>query len=99
MTQTKQRKRGSRSSHCYAVIAAELEITRWKYGVAQDEARKVAQQLIRDITQTISLRELSRRLSKSPTYISQVSTGKLAVSDDVFLMMAKVLEELSDDAS
>lgn len=87
------------SLHLYAVIASELDGTRRKYEAAQNEAREVAQQLIRDITQTISLRELSRRLAKSPTYISQISTGKVAVSDHVFLMMANVFKELSDDAN
>jgi plasmid maintenance system antidote protein VapI len=71
-------------------IAQELGVAKERYIDAKRDAVAHAQVLIGEICQRMSLRDLAKRIDRSPTYISQVATGKIECSDETYFALSGV---------
>ena len=45
------------------------------------------------LTETLSLRQVARKVKRSPTYLSQVKNGKQRISWETYCMLVMLLEE------
>lgn len=88
-----------RSSHCSCgadwTIARQLEFAKERYIDAKRRAVDHAPTLIQEVCQSMSLRDLAKRVDKSPTYISQIATGKIECSDEVYFALSGVASGIS----
>lgn len=75
----------------YQKLSSDLVDSRVKYHAARVAARRAVVDLVKSLLERISMREVSRRMDKSSTYLSQVVNGKLEVSDDCFVSLVEVL--------
>lgn len=81
-------------------IAAELAEASERYKKAKAKAVKYAPELLRRLCRTMSLREVGRRINRSPTYLSQISKGTIECSDGTYFAMAtlcRMVESESQD--
>jgi hypothetical protein len=53
-------------------------------GIIAEEMPEVTQQVISDLLSTCSLRELARRLDRSPTHLSHIKNGHSECSHELF---------------
>ena len=72
--------------------AAQAKLNRLA-SYAESEAPNIIFRLTKEQPQVMSLRQLARRMNRSPTYLSQVANGHQAISVDAFCDLLKIVEE------
>lgn len=71
-------------------IAQELELAKVQYIDVKRRMVRHAPKLVSEICQRMSLRDLAKRVGKSPTYISQIATEKIECSDETYFALCSV---------
>lgn len=81
----------TKASHTYV---------RWSIEQITSRTEKIDQILVKHgpqiidlLTETLSLREVARKVKRSPTYLSQVKNGKQRISWETYCMLVMLLEE------
>ena len=72
--------------------AAQAKLNRLA-SYAESKAPDIIFRLTKEQPQVMSLRQLARRLNRSPTYLSQVANGHTSISVDAFCDLLKIMEE------
>lgn len=56
----------------------------------------VTQQMLTDLLEAYTLRQVARRIDRSPTYLSHVKNGHAECSHEVFLMLFDLWQQMQE---
>lgn len=78
------------SSHCYAAIASKYTASMEDVNQLKDQMKTAAPKMVSELCERLSLRQVARRMKRSPSYLSLIVNGHCTISPESFLVLVEV---------
>ena len=71
-------------------LAKSLQASKDRYDALRKASQADAPRVIAELRKQMSLRQIARRIGRSPTYVSMVANSLVVCSDDVYVALVEL---------